>query len=92
MFANNKFTYNEYRIVSAAPVTDIKKYLSGLGAVEKADQKYDYKGLEIEVSLLKDDKYPDLGIPRHTITVNGEEASAEDFLTAYRFNFMSAGG
>ena len=86
------FTYNEFKIISAVPIAQIKEYFHELGAVENTEQKYDYKELEIEVTDHNDDKYPDLGIQRHTITVHGDPILAGDFLTAFRFRFMSAGG
>ena len=92
MLDGRLFTYKEFKIISAVPISDIKAYLQELGAVEKPGQKYDHNGIEIIVTLNKDDTFPDLGVPRHTITVNGDPSLAEDFLTAYRFKFMSAGG
>jgi len=86
------FTYKEHKIISAVPIEDIRKYFRELGATEKPEHKYDYAGLEIEVVLYSDDTLPDLGISRHKISINGDPALAEDFLTAYRFKFMSAGG
>ena len=92
MFDSKLFTYKEFKIISAVPVSEINEYLRQLGAVEKPGSKYDYAGLEIEVTLTKDDTFPDLGMTRHTITVHGDPSLAGDFLTAYRFKFMSAGG
>jgi len=86
------FSYKEYKIISAAPIAEIKKYLLELGAVPKCGQKYDYADIEIEITAYNSDAYPDLGVPRHTITVHGDPIPAEDFLTAFRFKFLSAGG
>ena len=86
------FSYREHKIISAVPLEDIKKYLQELGASESPEMKFGYKELEIVVTPFSDDTYPDLGIPRHTIVVNGDLLSAEDFLTNFRFRFMSAGG
>ena len=86
------FNYKDQKIISAVPVVQIKDYLQELGAVEKSDHKYDYKGLEIEITPYNDNAYPDLGFPRHTIKVHGDLSMAEDFLTAFRFRFLSVGG
>ena len=55
-------------------------------------RRYECAGLEIEITANKDDAFPDLGVPRHTIAVHGDRTLAEDFLTAFRMRFMSAGG
>jgi len=86
------FTYSEHKIISAVPLADIESYLNELGATARSGQQYDHKDLMILITPYDSDVYPDLGIPRHTITVEGDKASAEDFLTAFRFRFMSAGG
>jgi len=86
------FSYKELKIISAAPIVEILDYLHELGAKKKSEQKYDYAGLEIEITPYNDDTYPDLGIQRHTIAVQGDPDSAEEFLTAFRFKFLSAGG
>ena len=92
------FIYKEHKIISAVPITEIKEYFDELGAVEQTGQqeqtglKYDYASLEIEITPYKENEYPDLGIKRHTIKVRGDTKLAEDFLTSYRFRFMSAGG
>lgn len=86
------FSYKECKIVSAVPIADIKAYLHEIGAKEADGLKFDYTDLKIEITAHESDTYPDLGIPRHTITVHGERATAEDFLTAFRFRFLSAGG
>ena len=84
--------YKEFKIISAVPIAEILDYLHELGAKEKPGKKYDHAGLEILIAPYNDDKYPDLGIPRHTIAVQGDPISAEEFLTAFRFRFLSAGG
>ena len=86
------FSYKELKIISAAPIAEILDYLHELGAKEKPGKKYDYAGLEIEIAPHDDDTYPDLGIQRHTIAVQGDPILAEEFLTAFRFRFLSAGG
>ena len=86
------FSYKEPKIISAVPIAEILDYLHELGAKKKNGQKYVYAGMEIEITPYKDDKFPDLGIPRHTIAVQGDQISAEKFLTAFRFRFLSAGG
>ena len=92
------FTYKEQKIISAVPITDIKEYFEELGAVEKNGQpeqtglRYDYADLEIEITPYNENGFPDLGIQRHTIKVCGDTKLAEDFLTSFRFRFMSAGG
>jgi len=86
------FSYKEHKIISAVPLADIEAYFNELGAEEISRLMYEYKDLEIELTAYDSDVYPDLGIPRHTITVGGDKTSAEEFLTAFRFRFMSAGG
>ena len=86
------FTYEECRILSAVPIAEIRKYLDGLGAVEKPGQKYEYEGLTIEITASADNALPNLGIQRHTIDVTGNRALAEEFLNAFRLRFLSAGG
>ena len=98
------FTYKEQKIISAVPITEIKEYFEELGAMIKPEQleqteqpdkpglTYDYTDLEIEIIPYIENGYPDLGIQRHTIIVRGDTNLAEDFLTSYRFRFMSAGG
>ena len=97
------FSYKELKIVSAVPIAQITAYLCELGAVESPapgpdpdkvtnGRRYDYAGLEIEITANEDDAFPDIGVPRHTIAVHGDRALAEDFLTAFRLRFMSAGG
>ena len=89
------FTYNERKIISATPLADITAYLTGLGGVAKpgADEcVFEYAGLEIVIAPMQDSAFPALGIPRHLIDVRGDKALAEQFLTAFRFRFMSAGG
>lgn len=84
------FVYSETGIVSAVPLADIEGYLCELGAVEKAG-RYEYAGLVIEIAAVRD-PLPTLGIPRHTVRVHGDKTLAEQFLTGFRFRFMSAGG
>ena len=92
------FYYKEHKIISAAPIMEIKEYFYELGAVEQAEQteqaglKYDYANLEIEITPHTENGFPDLGIKRHIIKVSGDTNLAEDFLTSFRFKFMSAGG
>jgi len=73
-------------------MNDIKAYLLELGGEEKPGLVYEYAGLEIEIAAETSDTFPNLGIPRHSISVSGDKALAEQFLTAFRFRFMSAGG
>ena len=86
------FVFKEHKIISAVPLADIKKYLSELNAYEINEWEYDHAGLVIKITPFEDSTYPDLGIPRHIISADGDKTSAEEFLTAYRFRFMSAGG
>ena len=86
------FCYNNCKIVSAVPLAEIEDYLlRELGAVQSPGQRYEYAGLEIEITPASD-PWPTLAIPRHTINVSGNKAAAEQFLTDFRFRFMSAGG
>ena len=86
------FSYKEFKIISAVPIAEILDYLHELGARENPGKTYDYEGLEIEIAAYNEDTHPDLGIPRHTIAVQGDPILAEKFLTAFRFRFLSAGG
>ena len=86
------FSYKEHKIISAVPLADIEVYFNELGAAEISRLMYEYKGLKIKLTVFDNDVYPDLGIQRHAITVSGNKTSAEEFLTAFRFRFMSAGG
>jgi len=89
------FTYRELKIISAAPISQITDYLKELGAVPTETAcglKYELAGLEIDINQLENDPYPDIGAPRHTIEVHGDNNSAQDFLTAFRLRFLSAGG
>ena len=86
------FTYSECKILSATPLAEIKKYLFGLGAREFSGQTYHYADIKIIITPYTDETLPDLGISRHIIEVSGDKNRAEEFLTAFRFRFMSAGG
>jgi len=86
------FTYKELKIVSAVPVMDILDYMNEIGAVCMNESVYSYNDLEIEITLFNDDSLPELGITRYQIEVQGDRTAAEEFLTAYRFRFLSAGG
>jgi len=59
---------------------------------DKTGLKYDFKDLEIEINPYIENGFPDLGIQRHTIIVRGDTTFAEEFLTSFRFRFMTAGG
>lgn len=86
------FFYSEPKIVSAAPLAEIKAYLLELGGKEKPGLVYEYAGLEIEITPYSGNAPVILNIPRHTICVSGDKALAEKFLTGFRFRFLSAGG
>jgi len=101
------FTYKEHKIISSVPAAEITGYMHEIGASEKvcveltgSVQKntiktgalYEYNGLEIKISLYNDLALPDLGIQRFLIEAHGDRAAAEEFLTAYRYRFLSAGG
>ena len=87
------FVYEECKIISGIPLSDIKQYLlCELGAKERLDRTYEYNGLEIEVTACMDRSFPSFSIPRHLINVRGDRTLAEQFLTTFRFRFMSAGG
>ena len=92
MFAKNLFTYNEPKIISAVPLAEIKEYLHELGSSEKTGLNYEHNGLGIAITPCNDNTYPDLGLPRHVIEVQGDPEKAEEFLSAFRFRFLSAGG
>ena len=86
------FSYKELKIISAVPADDIFGYMREIGASEKTGGLYEYGGLEIEISVYIDNALPELGIIRYLIEARGERSAAEDFLTAFRFRFLSAGG
>jgi len=86
------FSYRDCSIISAIPLWEIQAYLAELGAVAASELVYTYAGLEIEVSACASDVAQSLCIPRHSIHVRGDKALAEQFLTAFRFRFLSAGG
>jgi len=92
------FSYKECKIISAVPIAEIKDYLHKLGAVSeieiqgKQGLKYNYAGLGIEITAYTNGTLPDIGIPRHELAVHGDRKMSEDFLTAFRFNFLSGGG
>ena len=92
MFNGNLFTYKEHQIISAVPISEITEYLMELGGVVNPEQNFEYNGLDIKISPYTGDSFPDLGIPRHTINVYGDPVKAEEFLSAFRFRFLSAGG
>ena len=86
------FSYDECKIISAVPLADIQAYLRELGAQEKPGLIYEYVGLKIEIIPLTNKATINLQIPQHLIQVHGDKALAEQFLTAFRFKFLSAGG
>ena len=89
------FTYRELKIISAVPISQIMGYLDELGAVQAetiCGLKYELADIVIDINQLENDPYPDIGAPRHTIQVHGDKKSAQDFLTAFRLRFLSAGG
>jgi hypothetical protein len=85
------FSYNECKIISAAPLAEIRAYLRELGAGEMPGPVYEYAGLKIEITS-ENNALINLNIPRHTIHVHGDRALAERLLTDFRFRFLSAGG
>jgi hypothetical protein len=86
------FFYSELKILSAAPLKDIKAYLHELGGEEKSELTYEYPGLQIEIIIGTNEALKNLNMPQHTINVQGEKILAEKFLTEFRFRFLSAGG
>jgi len=48
--------------------------------------------LTITIALYDGNDYPELGILRHTITVQGEQNASKNFLDEFRLRFLSAGG
>lgn len=95
------FTYKNHSILSAAPITEINAYLRGLGAVELPgsayEYVYEYEGLKITICPCDSETFPGIHIShmhieRHLIEVQGGKEEAEEFLTAFRLRFMSAGG
>ena len=91
------FTYNELKIVSAVPVARIREYMDEIGANELAAGEkhglvYKYNDLEIEITACSDVAFPEFGISKHIISVTGGKTPAEEFLTAFRYRFLSVGG
>ena len=86
------FSYNEHQIISAVPLVDIQVYFQELGAQEKQKLVYEYRGLKITITPVANKTAANLQIPQHLIKVQGDQTLAEQFLTAFRFNFLSAGG
>ena len=86
------FSYTEHKITSAIPLNDIQAYLRQLGATEKPGLVYEYAGLEIKITPAPNKAAISLNIPQHLIQVQGNKTLAEQFLTAFRFKFLSAGG
>jgi len=86
------FTYNDLKIISAVPLSDIKAYLHELGAQETSELIYEYSNLEIEISVGINDALATLKVPQYAIHVRGDRGLAETFLTDFRFRFLSAGG
>jgi len=86
------FNYKEPKIISAVPFAEILEYFRELGVCKENGSLYRYNGLEIEITEYKNTALPDLGMQRYLIDVQGDRTKAEEFLTAYRFRFLSAGG
>ena len=86
------FSYKELSIQSAIPIAEIRAYLSEIGAKETADLLYKYGAIEIEITKVTNRAPEIFNIPRHDIRVKGKRADAENFLTEFRFKFLSAGG
>lgn len=86
------FSYNECKIISAAPLAEIKSYLRELDCTETSELVYEYAGLKIEITPTENSALAILNIPRHMIHVSGDRTLAEQFLTDFRFRFLSAGG
>jgi hypothetical protein len=91
--ASYLFSYdNDLSVKSAIPLEDIKRYFSEIGVKEKAGLLFTYDDLEIKIIVGINEAIKNLQIPQHTIIVSGARAKAEQFLTDFRFRFLSAGG
>ena len=86
------FTYNNLKILSATPLRDIEQYLGGLGAERNERGTYTLGGIEVAVIPVEAASFGKFDIPRHEISVTGNRAAAESFLTGFRLRFLSLGG
>jgi hypothetical protein len=84
--------YNDLSVKSAIPLEDIKIYFNEIGVTEKPGLLFEYGDLEITISVGVNEAMKNLGVPQHIIIVKGDRAKAEQFLTDFRFRFLSAGG
>jgi len=91
------FSYRDFVIHSSVPLADIKAYFEELGVTERSCKdknvwEFEYLGLKIELKAGRNSVLKDLDLPRNTLTVSGNSALAGEFLTNFRFKFLSAGG
>ena len=91
------FSYDEFVIKSATPLSDITSFFSEIGAIEKSELTYEYSAdssepLEITISIGINEALKKLNVPMHTISVSGNTDIAGKFLDNFRLKFLSAGG
>jgi len=86
------FTYNELKINSAVPICDITDYLAELGARQLSSSVYSLEEIEITVNPIEILMNTAFDMTRHEISVTGNRAAAERFLTGFRLKFLTLGG
>lgn len=86
------FLYNDLKIISSAPIKEIRAYLNELDGIEISDLVYKCGEIEIEIKETENEAAAILEIPQNIINVRGDRVKAERFLTGFRFRFLSAGG
>ena len=91
------FSYKDFKLISAVPIAQILGFMHKRGAIINTDSPHDthvftLDTLTIEITLYDGTDYPELGILRHTITVQGEQEASKNFLDEFRLRFLSAGG
>ena len=86
------FTYSSLRIISATPIDNIARYFDEIGAARNSRGVYTLGNMEITVIPCEAGTFAGFDIPRHEISVTGDRAAAEKFLTDFRLRFLSLGG
>ena len=86
------FTYNNLQIISAVSKYRILEYFDEIGAVQTSCDIYELHDIEVRLTPCEIATFAVFDIPRHKISVTGERAAAEKFLTNFRLRFLSVGG
>lgn len=92
MCSDSMFTYNELKIISAVPIGDITRYLAEIGAGQISNGVYSLGAIKIMVTPIETSVFAAFDMPRHEISVTGDHATAERFLTGFRLRFLTLGG